>query len=87
MRPCLASTQNVHEALGVLDVIETTRLQLLDASWRCRLDRHTYYHPCRTGVGADFLCYDPFARRNVSTEAGMNRVKVTCVAPSGIPNS
>lgn len=86
MRPFLVSVRNVHEAFELLDILETGLFALLDPSRRFHSDRHTDYHLVRNGVGADFLNYDPFARRKVSREIAMNRVNATHVGPSGIPN-
>lgn len=35
MRTCLGSTQNVHKAMDVLGIIDSTRFEVLDVAWRC----------------------------------------------------
>ena len=51
----LGSYRNVREALEMLDVIESTRFELLPSSWSERTPRDIDYHRGRRGPGGDFF--------------------------------
>ena len=86
MAPYLGSQRNVHETLGMIGVIENSRFDLLPSTWRDRSDRSSDYHPGRTGVGADWVYYDPWGRTKVSRETTLSRAAVTGVQPNDVPN-
>lgn len=62
----LGCVENVRECLALLDVIEGTNYEALPSSWRNRGTRFVESRsPGRCGPGADWVYFDPWARRKV----------------------
>ena len=61
----LGSQRNADELLRLLAVIESTDFKKLDPGWTAR-GRITSYSPGQRGPGADWVYYNPWARRTAS---------------------
>lgn len=81
----LGSYANVREVLEMLRVIETTRFEALPSTWRSRANRATDHHPGRTGIGGDFVYYDPHERRKIDENTARSRASAARVMPGDQP--
>lgn len=84
MQSCLGSTRNDNEVHELMYFLVNTQLDILDASWRCRSDKHTEYHRGRVGGGADFVYYDSFLRRKTSAVVARSPLGAILVVPVGV---
>lgn len=82
----LGNQENVDELHRLLDVIDSTNFNQLPESWRQRGERMHDYSPGRVGPGADWMYYDPWARRTVTEAVARQKAEEPRIpVPEGHP--